>query len=258
MENQWQYPQNEEDKLHPRRNLKIAAYDVKSIDGEHILVGPTNDVCQEWTQAYVFFNNKLFAGELPPSLITLQRKRNARGYFAGQRFINVNQGLITDELAKNPSTMSGRTIPQILSTLAHEQCHVWQFHFSQYQSRRGVVRPYHDLEWAEKMISIGLMPSNTEEPNGNKTGRHVTHYILEGGVFERTCADLLATGFTLSWHENLTRQESGKAGKSEKPKKDPSKTKFTCHQCGQNAWARQTARLVCGNSECGGTPMTAI
>ena len=37
-------------------------------------------------RAWKAFNQKLFDGELPPCLITLQRKKRALGFFAGRRF----------------------------------------------------------------------------------------------------------------------------------------------------------------------------
>jgi hypothetical protein len=43
-------------------------------------VTPTSESYSELDRAYAFFNKRLFAGELPPCLITLHRHPKARGY----------------------------------------------------------------------------------------------------------------------------------------------------------------------------------
>ena len=65
-------------------------------DLEQTLFRPLN-------RAFDFFNNRLFRGELPPCLVTLQRKNKAYGYFAGGRFGSKDGAEITDEIALNPS-----------------------------------------------------------------------------------------------------------------------------------------------------------
>jgi hypothetical protein len=51
-------------------------------------------------------------------------------------------------------------------------------------------------------------------------------------------AKLAARDFQLHW-------QSAPAGKEAKAKK-ASKTKFTCPECAQNAWAKPEALLICG------------
>jgi hypothetical protein len=51
-------------------------------------------------------------------------------------------------------------------------------------------------------------------------------------------AKLAATGFQLHW-QSIPATKQGRAKKS-------SKTKFTCPECGQNAWAKPDALLICG------------
>ena len=68
----------------------------------------------------------------------------------------------------------------------------------------------------------------------------MTHYIVKDGPYQRAYAKLQAKGFTLHWQSS--RPQDGQA----KAKKD-SKTKFTCPECGQNAWAKSDALLICGS-----------
>lgn len=183
-------------------------------------------------EAYQHLNAALFDSALPDCLIVLNRKSNAKGYFAAERFENRNLSIKTDEIALNPDAFDGRTDLEILSTLAHEQCHLWQFHFG-----NAGTKSYHDSEWANKMESIGLMPSSTGAPGGKRTGRKITHYILSGGAFEKAATQFLHSGVKINWQSPSERTQ----------KKAPvSKLKFTCPSCQQHAWAKPTAVLMCG------------
>ena len=50
--------------------------------------------------------------------------------------------------------------------------HLWQHH----RGTPGRGR-YHNQEWAEKMIEIGLMPTDTGKPGGRITGDHMADPI---------------------------------------------------------------------------------
>jgi len=66
----------------------------------------------------------------------------------------------------------------------------------------------------------------------------MTHYIIGEGRYVKGYAKLNAKGFHLNWQSApQTKQARGKA---------ESKSKFTCSECGQNAWAKATAQLICG------------
>ena len=204
------------------------SYDIQAVDA----ITPAQ--YRAFQEAYDFFNAELFDSSLPPVLVTLQRHANAQGYFSPERFTGrVEPAAVAHELAMNPDGFTGRTDELILSTLAHEMVHVWQQ--TQAQPPR---RSYHDRQWAAKMKDIGLQPSDTGEPGGKETGQSVTHYILPGGAYVRAYAKLKATGFQLHW-ESAPKSEQATAKKA-------SKTKFTCPECGQNAWAKAAALLICG------------
>jgi Zn finger protein HypA/HybF involved in hydrogenase expression len=184
--------------------------------------------------AFDEFNGRLFDGDLPQCLVTLQRIKKAKGYFWHDQFRARTGAGSTDEIALNPDTFEGRSDREILSTLAHEMCHLWQAHFGK-PGRRG----YHNAEWAEKMISIGLQPTDTGEVGGKTTGEKITHLIVEGGRFAVVADRLLSRGVLLNW--NAT-PETGAA----KAKKQ-TRAKFTCPSCGVAAWAKPGARLACAD-----------
>ncbi len=85
-----------------------------------------------------------------------------------------------------------------MQTLVHEMCHLWQFHFG----KPGRAR-YHNQEWADKMESIGLMPSSTGQPGGAKTGDCMADYAMANGRFVGACEALITQSFQLSWFDRF-------------------------------------------------------
>jgi predicted SprT family Zn-dependent metalloprotease len=192
---------------------------------------PTQRAYGELLGAAEYFNRELFGGQLPPCLITLRAGKKAHGFFAPSRFIAGN-GDRSDEIALNP-THFGDT-GELLQTLAHELVHLWQHHFGT-PSRSG----YHNQEWAGKMLSIGLVPSDTGAPGGKQTGQRMADYPARGGLFINARDALIAGGFKVTWTEAAITKPNrfGTAGR---------RTKFTCRHCGENVWARPSSRPVCG------------
>ena len=193
-------------------------------------------------RAFDFFNAELFSNKLPSCLITLQRKNRTRGYYSPHRFKNrVDKGKWTDEIALNPAEFEGRSDAEILSTLVHEMVHCYQRLYGSPGRGR-----YHNREWAGLMIERGLVPSHTGRPDGKQTGDHVSHYIKEGGAFQRACQKLLATGFKLNWQAVENKKTVGTKTSQHDTAAKKDRVKFTCPQCRQNAWAKPSASLICG------------
>jgi predicted SprT family Zn-dependent metalloprotease len=181
-------------------------------------------------EAYDHFNKQLF-GELPDVFITYQRRSHMRGFFGANRFSERDGKSGRHELALNPDHFVDRTDEQICSTLVHEMCHVWQ-----HVNGTAPSRNYHNKEWAAKMKSIGLQPSSTGAPGGKETGASVSHYIIPDGAFQKAFEKLATAGWKLNLQS--AHQAGAKGGKN-------SKTKFTCPQCGQNAWGKPDLATIC-------------
>jgi len=197
-------------------------------DDEH---DPTGIAYGELRAAFEHFNIELFDSALPPCLITLQRRRNIYGYFAPSRFRRADGTEQIHEIALNPQSWRKRTIEANLATLVHEMVHLQQHCFGN-PSRRG----YHNKEWAQMMVAVGLIPSTTGQPGGQQTGQKVTHYIQPGGRFAKACASFLELGYGLSFHD-LTDDADGKERQN--------KTKFSCPGCGANAWGKPDLNIEC-------------
>jgi hypothetical protein len=181
--------------------------------------------------AYDHFSVELFGDTLPDVFITYQRKANSHGYFSPDRFAARVGTFGKHELALNPDCFINETDEQICQTLAHEMTHVWQQAFGM-PSKRG----YHNKEWAAKMKSIGLQPSNTGMVGGKETGQKMSDYIIPGGLFDKSFAKLAATGWKLNLQSaHRPGAQGGASGK----------TKFTCTKCGQNAWGKPELAIIC-------------
>jgi hypothetical protein len=191
---------------------------------EPVSVSPPHRTYSGIDGAFEYFNHVLFGGVLPRCLVTLTRKRRSMGYYSAKRFCSLDGQEIVDEIALNPQHFNGTSVEEILSTLVHEMVHLWQHHCgTPPKSPR-----YHDTQWANKMESVGLMPSDTGKPGGKRTGAHVSDYILEDGPFIRACAARKFDRTTLFY--DVAQEPDGQERKM--------KTTYTCSGCGLNAWGK--------------------
>jgi len=197
---------------------------------------PTPELYQLLQDAYDFFNAHLFDSELPQCLITLQRKRGAGGYFWAEIYRTRDQEDDTtiSEIALNPETFD-RDERDLLSTLAHEMCHAWQ----EYQGEKKARKGYHDREWAEKMLEIGLKPISYDQP-GKMTGQRVSHEIVDNDRFDIACTTFLKLATDrLKWFSlKPTKKDTKK-----------NKIKYTCRGCGANVWGKPDMSIFCGVCE---------
>ncbi len=194
---------------------------------------PTAETYEGLEKAFNFYNDKLFENRLPSVIFTLRAGRKAHGYFWAEQFTHREDGDPTHEIAMNPATMS-RDLVEVLSTLVHEMTHLEQQEYGK-PGKNG----NHNREWVGLMERIGLIPSNTGQPGGKKTGRQMTHYIDPMGDFLTWTNELIERGFDLPY---FTRPRDGATLK----KKDLSKVKHTCPSCDFKAWAKQGANIICG------------
>ncbi len=187
-------------------------------------------------KAFEHFNARLFEGKLSSSLILLHRKKGALGYFWADKLSQNGSKTTVHEIALNPSHIKSRTPRQTFSTLAHEMVH-------QLQQEHGKPPKgaYHNREWAAMMKTIGLHPSDTAQKGGAETGRYVSHYIIDGGPFALAFEEL-DKKYNLSLFGEMPSE-------AKKGKVKTSKFKFACPECGQNAWAKECAALICGECD---------
>ena len=208
-------------------------------DSNNQSIKPTRETYDPLQQTYDALNRSLFEGELPNSLITLQRTKKSYGYFCGDRFGRAD-GTLTDEIALNPSHFRDRPQEEVLATLAHEMAHLWQHHFGTPGRGR-----YHNKEWAEKMKSIGLQPTSTGKDDGPETGDVMGHLIVPDGPFDRAVRKLLARGLVVLWTEQPEKRPDGDDN-AKAESKSGKRVRYVCPHGDMKAWARHGAKLVCG------------
>jgi predicted SprT family Zn-dependent metalloprotease len=173
----------------------------------------------------------LVDGRLPAPVFTLNwMRRKTRGYFNGGKFVKPD-GTTADEIAMNSDLFRSRADRETLGTLVHEMVHQWQHHFGK-APRKG----YHDKEWAGAMEARGLMPSDTGFPGGKKTGQAVTHYIIDGGPYDKAYASLASSGFKITWASVPRTPKEGKGGKREK---------YVCPSCSLQMERKFEASIIC-------------
>jgi predicted SprT family Zn-dependent metalloprotease len=194
-------------------------------------------------RAFDHFNRHLFGSELPQVIITLSRHKKALGYFSPKRFtLRQDNSAQVHEIAMNPDYFRSEiTTERSLSTLVHEMTHLWQEEFGKNKPRKA----YHNREWADKMEALGLMPSSTGANGGKRTGQKCSHYIMQGGAFAHVAANFLAEA-----HDALLiNAKPVLSGLLAKKAAKKNKVCYRCKSCGQKAWAKPSALLMCGQCQ---------
>jgi hypothetical protein len=211
-----------------------ASYDPD--DPEETALVPTCEQYERFQFLHAYFNEALKLG-LSPAMLTFSRKAKAFGYFIPGRWRREEEGTSrVSEIALNPDCLAYEP-REIAATIVHEMIHQWQYEYGLKKSRRG----YHNSEWGTKMEVVGLMPSSTGRPGGEKTGQKMSDYVIEGGAFALAFASL-PMGALLPF---VSGSPLTKGAPPPKPK-DPSKTRFECGAgCGARMWGKPSLRAVC-------------
>ena len=201
---------------------------------------PTEEQAAAYQKAFDHFNKTLFGGKLPFAYLNFSRHAGSKGFFSPERWDKAGEtesGKKLHEISLNPDLLR-RPPVEYYSTLVHEMNHHWQQVFGK-PSRNG----YHNMEWARKMVEVGLIPTDTGEPGGKPIGQRVTHRIEPSGPFMRA--------FETLPKEALLPWVSGGTGVEEKPKKPTiKKHKFVCPECETPVWA-VTPELEAICDDCG-------
>jgi predicted RNA-binding Zn-ribbon protein involved in translation (DUF1610 family) len=182
-------------------------------------------------------NRELFDSRLPDVFVRYETRANSDGFYTPSGFSARDGKYEKDCIALNSDRFVGKTDLQILADLGHLLCHHGQYHFG-----TAPARHYHDEEWSELMVSIGLQPSSTGAAGGKITGKKMSHYVIPGGRFEQAYAKLAATG----WRINI--QSTPFPGS--KVKTDKNKTTLICPACEDRTWcSKRGKRWIC--PDCG-------
>ena len=206
---------------------------------------PTLLQFQAIQEAYDFYNKELFYpvfGQLlSPVMLSLNDnyKRVSYGYYAFDKYKD-EEGNLLSLINLTPEYLT-RTFIKVMGTLVHEMCHHYQYTLG---VKKGKRTAYHDKEFAEIMERVGLICSTTGEPGGKQTGRRVSHYVLDGGAFEKLTIDApesLKTPFTIN--NNLFGRERNFRDEHSKTLK--LKIKYECPNCKNKVWGKPNLQINC-------------
>lgn len=193
---------------------------------------PTTEQFLNYQKAYDYFNEYLFGGELKPCLLNFSRKNKVYGFFARERWFNEENNEYTHEISLNPDILD-RPLDHTFATLVHEMCHQWHYDYGEKPSKIG----YHNKEWANKMLEVGLIP---DDGTGKMTGYRVSHRIDENGMFKRAFENM-PNDIKLVWKSSSPFTNTQK-------KKEKNKVKYTCPYCDLSVWGKpniHTLRCAC-------------
>jgi hypothetical protein len=161
-----------------------------------------------------YYNKELFDGKLNDCMINMNREKGL-GFFSPERWVDTDKQKESGihEISLNPDRLDRKEI-EWHSTLVHEMVHLWQNDFGD-PSRKG----YHNKQWADKMQEIGLIPTDTGEPGGKKTGQAMTHYIADNGPFVKAFNALKEKNIKYLPQKmlNTGKKSAGKAAASQRP-----------------------------------------
>lgn len=196
---------------------------------------PTDELWESYQVLFNWFNAQLFDNLLQPCVLNFSTKATVYGFFAANRW-QKEEGITAHEISLNPDLLN-HSIDDISSTLVRQMVHLWQYQFGHPPSKPG----YHNMQWAEKMEDLGLIPSDTRQPEGKKTGFKMAHYIQEGSDFEKALVAI---------KEMSSDYFPWKGAADIKPTKTNSKIKYNCPHCGANVWGTDGLEIVCQTNKC--------
>ena len=199
---------------------------------------PTLEQFHAYQAAWDYFNRKLFGGGLRPCLLVFREGKSKTGtvlgHFAAGRWSKGKQ--VCHEISLNPESLT-RPIEDALSTLVHEMVHQWQEDHG-----RAPRACYHNRQWAEKMIEVGLIPSDTGAPGGKQTGQTMDHYVDPKGPFCKAVNSMPAS-VGLPWRTGAL------AKTTKEPAPNRNKVKYTCPGCEANVWGKPGLQVLCGGCD---------
>jgi len=187
--------------------------------------------------AFDHFNRTLFDGHLPACILNLSRKRGSGGFFTAEEW--ENEGQVVHEISLNPTSLTPPII-SVMATLVHEMVHLWQEEYGD-PGRRG----YHNVEWADKMEEVGLIPSATGGPGGKRIGDRMTHYVDPDGPFKRAFEGIPEPAL-LPWRNAIKTGNDAQNGGESGGGGRKSKVKYSCPSCPANVWGKPGLQIRCG------------
>ena len=187
-------------------------------------------------EIYSFFNKYLFEDKLP--LVFIKKSKNQETFsfsITPNRWKHTDQKISHELSVNHNSILKGKVFFAL--NLIHEMCHIWQIEYGN-PSRAG----YHNAEWANKMETLGLMPSSTGKVGGERTGQKVSNYLIKGSIIDSCLKEMPEDLWT-----NLSSFLEINNSKIQKLNKAKSKVKYFCNGCKTNVWGKSNLSILCND-----------
>lgn len=189
--------------------------------------------------AYDFFNAKFFDSRLPRVFFTIDwHNKKSNGYFCPHKLVNKEDAEAKAKasvIALNPDYLA-RDVYEVLATLVHEMCHVWEF-------EEFIKDPYKLTSYHSKRFEKKLSECNLKAVINNKSRSSCSTVIPDDGIFKGIADEYLKTKEFLSIAStNAIKTEVEKKAKAK------NKTKYFCTGCETNVWGKAGLNLHC--NEC--------
>ena len=200
-------------------------------------ITPTLDVMEHFQIIFDYFNAALFKNDLPREcMLSFATHGRSKAYFSPARWSKNGEQITAHELSLNPVILN-EPKDTALSWLARLMVCLWQAEYGITRSTRSQEKRYYNVEFSEKMNSIGLPCSKDGTPEGEKMGYSMTHWIKEDGPFYKAVQDMPDEYFP--WKGEL------------KPK-PPKRTiyKYRCENCHAGIMAPREVHLTCNTMAC--------
>lgn len=217
---------------------------------------PTADQFGAYRAMFQHFNRELFDDALPEPLLNFSRANSQTvAFFAPDRWQHAAEGkTITNEISLNPRHLADGSACDTAQSLVHEMVHLWQHVYGK-PPRRG----YHDRQWSQKMVDIGLQPINAKTGQPAMSAHSMCDRVIPGGAFARAFDSLPAEAL-LPWSCLEARQratppagddgegadaDDGDDAPEPTPPPSKNKVKYTCPSCATNVWGKPGLMLAC-------------
>lgn len=212
-------------------------------------INPVKELSDQLVAAFDHLNRGLFDGKLSRPMVMFTRSSKIiGGYFSEKKWFDEN-GNAAHEITINANHMVEGDEIQLYEILVHEMSHQWQYEHGT-PGRGG----YHNREWADKALEIGLLPVSADSPEV-QTGDKISTSLIPGGRAMKSIADM-PEEIEIPWYAVPMVDPDAKAPTPEpkKPEGDDSpppepkqgrKTKYTCSKCGFNLWGKGGGKIQC-------------
>jgi hypothetical protein len=181
---------------------------------------------------FTFYNQELFSNKLPDIIFVMSRDKKMSGEFSSDQWKD-QAGKTIHEITINPDYFDAYNI-DFHQTLVHEMCHLYQYEFGT-PGKSG----YHNLEFSKIMENVGLQTSDSGTPDGLRTGRRMSDFFLEDGLFINAFKKIQETSFEIPKY---------RAERTVKKRFGGVRSKYTCN-CGTNIWGKSGLKISCRNCE---------